>query len=404
MPKNIVILLDGTSNAIKENRSNILRLYGTLQKNDEQVVYYDPGVGTFGADSAWLSLWRKAHEVWGLMTGWGLDQNVKEAYRFLVEHYDNGKKGGGKSGNVLKAGGTRDRIYIFGFSRGAYTARVLAGFIHAVGLMEPRNLNLLDYAYKAYKRIGEYDQQSATQEEKDKAFAEVRLFERMLKTDRPPIRMLGLFDTVASVIESGRYGPRLKSHAFTEKNESVQSVTHAVALDERRAMFRPLLWPEGGDYYGNPFNKSAAKQQDVKEQWFTGFHCDVGGGLSEQESELCKVPLLWMIARARQCGLKFNTRSINLIVRATGGDPKYVAPNPLATSHNSMKGFWRLLEFVPRKKPKDSKRVSLFGISLPLFERRHVPDGSVIHASVIERKNTLGVWPENIPANHKVEP
>jgi uncharacterized protein (DUF2235 family) len=132
MPKNIVILLDGTSNEILADRSNILRLYGALEKSDRQLVYYDPGVGTFGAENAWLRFWRKTVEVLGLATGWGLDYNVKEAYRFLVENYDDGRSGGGEPGS-------RDNIYLFGFSRGAYTARVLAGFMHrrpSIGAME----------------------------------------------------------------------------------------------------------------------------------------------------------------------------------------------------------------------------------------------------------------------------
>lgn len=160
MPKNIAILLDGTSNEISSDRTNILRLYGILEKSDQQLVYYDPGVGTIGAEGAWSRFWRKAHEVWGLATGWGLDHNVKQAYRFLVENYDNGKHSGRNPAE-------RDQIYIFGFSRGAYSARVLAGFIHAVGLIEPRNLNLLDYAYRAYKRVGD--------KQHEEAFEEIRL-------------------------------------------------------------------------------------------------------------------------------------------------------------------------------------------------------------------------------------
>lgn len=139
---------------------------------------------------------------------------------------------------------------------------MLAGFINAIGLMEPRNLNLLDYAYRAFKSVGS--------KQAENAFAEVRLYERILDTDRPPIRMLGLFDTVASVIESGRFGPRLASHAYTSKNPSVQSVYHAVAMDERRTMFRPLLWPAGEEYWGNPFPKKSAPKQEVQEVWFAG--------------------------------------------------------------------------------------------------------------------------------------
>lgn len=111
MPKNIILLCDGTSNEIARNRTNILRLYGCLKKDEDQLVFYDPGVGTFGAENAWLSFWRRAVEIWGLITGWGLDANVKEAYRFLVEHYDDGTRE-----NV--ADEAPDRIYIIGFSRG----------------------------------------------------------------------------------------------------------------------------------------------------------------------------------------------------------------------------------------------------------------------------------------------
>lgn len=384
MAKSIVLLLDGTSNEISSKRTNILRLYGTLEKSDEQVVYYDPGVGTFGADNAWSRVWRKVAEVWGLATGWGLDKNVKEAYRFLVEHYDNGKG---------RDDGERDRIYVFGFSRGAYAARVLTGFIHAIGLIEPRNLNLLDYAYRAYKRIGET--------EKDGAFAEVRLYERILATDRPPIRMLGLFDTVASVIESGRFGPRLKSHAFTRTNTSVEAVSHAVAIDEKRTMFRPQLWPTNQEYWGNPFNGSQARPQDIEEVWFAGGHGDVGGGYSEADSSLCKIPLIWMIDRAKICGLKFRTRSVNRLVLGQNSD-KYTSPDPLAASHRTMTFWWSLLEFFPRRKPKDSSRPSLFGVALPLFERRAIPASAKVHSSVASRKDKLEKWSSNIPDDHEI--
>lgn len=389
MPKNVVILLDGTSNEIERDRTNILRLYGVLAKDAEQLVYYDPGVGTFGAEGAWSRFWRKAHEVWGLATGWGLDQNVKDAYRFLAENYNNGKRQGEDSVE-------RDQIFIFGFSRGAYSARVLAGFIHAIGLIEPRNLNLLDYLYRAYKSVGE--------DEKQEAFAEVRLYERILNPDRPPIRMLGLFDTVGSVIESGRIGLRLKSHAFTSRNTSVQSVSHAVAIDERRTMFRPQLWPADQEYWGNPFNNMAAQPQDTKEVWFAGGHGDVGGGYPEADSALCKVPLLWMLERAKLCDLRIRQQSVNTIVMGAKAGAKYVSPNALGSAHETMTFAWSILEFMPRRMPSGSARPSLLGISLPLFERRRLPNGARIHRSVAERKEHFGQWPPNIPADYEVEP
>ncbi len=387
MPKNIVILLDGTSNEVSANRTNILRLYGTLEKSERQLVYYHPGVGTLGADGAWLRFWRKATEVWGLATGWGLDANVKDAYRFLVENYDNGQR---KGQDPLG----RDEIFIFGFSRGAYTARVLAGFLHAAGLIEARNLNLLDYVYRAYKRIGENGSDG---------FAEMRLYERVLDPDRPPIRLLGLFDTVASVIESGRYGPRLRYHAFTKRNRSVEAIRHAVAIDERRTMFNPQLWPEGEEYWGNPFNHENASPQDALEVWFAGAHGDVGGGYPESQSKLPKVALAWMIEQVSRLGLHFRTRTVNSIVLGANPSKNYVAPDGNAPIHNTMTLAWACLEFIPRRRPALSKRPALFGWTIPLFERRTIPEGARIHRTVINRAKNGGKTPLNLPTSYRIE-
>jgi uncharacterized protein (DUF2235 family) len=373
--KNLVILLDGTSNQVSADRTNVLRLYGVLAKGEDQIVYYEPGVGTLGADGSWLRLWRKITEVWGLATGWGLDDNVKEAYRFLVEHYDRGP------GPTKE----RDRIFIFGFSRGAYTARVLAGFIRALGLIERRNLNLLDYAYRAYKRIGE----SGTT-----GFEEIRLFERMLDPDRPPIRLLGLFDTVSSVIESGRFGPRLRSHAFTRTNTSVEAVRHAVAIDERRTMFNPQLWPAGGEFHSHPIAKTDVRLQDVLEVWFNGVHGDIGGGYSENQSQLPKVALNWMIEQAKPLELRFVTRTVNSVVLGEPqGNSPYVAPDGAAKPHDSMTLRWAILEFLPRRKPTLSRRPSFLGWMIPFFERRVIPEGAHLHQSVAGRSPS----PPNLP-------
>jgi uncharacterized protein (DUF2235 family) len=389
MSKNIIILLDGTSNQVSANRTNILRLYGVLEKSDRQLVFYDPGVGTLGADGAWLAQWRKATEVWGLATGWGLDDNVKRAYRFLVDNYDGGHVDSEK----------RDHIFIFGFSRGAYASRVLAGFINALGLIERRNLNLLDYAYRAYKRIGEAG---------TTGFEEMRLYERMLDNDRPPIRCLGLFDTVASVIESGRFGPRLRSHAFTSRNPSVQSVRHAVALDEHRTMFNPTLWPKGGKYRGNPFNVAGEIDQDLREVWFNGCHSDVGGGLPEKCSALAKEALRWMIDQTAPMGVRYVSRTVRSVVLGQGGTKNsagqsYVAPDGAGTVHESMTAFWPLLEFVPRRKAARSRRPAIFGWSIPLFERRGVPEGAVFHSSVVARIEKGDPPVPNLPVSYVKE-
>lgn len=392
MSKNIVILLDGTSNQISENRTNILRLYQCLQKDKRQLVYYDPGVGTFGGDSSWFRSGSKIREIWGLATGMGLDRNVKEAYRFLVENYNSGKAADGGSP------GERDRIFISGFSRGAYTARVLAGFINAIGLMKPANLNLLDYAYRAYKGIDEKDDHDAS------SFAEVRLFERTLAADRPPIRFVGVFDTVASMIERGRRGVRLKSHAFTARNVSVESFRHAVAIDERRTMFQPMLWDKNQEYWGNLFNRRAAVPQDSKEVWFAGVHGDVGGGYPEKQSALAKIPLGWMVEEAKKCGVLFRTQNVNAVVYGMGDDGRHIGPDVLGEKHKTLTLPWWIAECVPRRKAANSKRPGILGLTLPLGERRFIPATSHLHRSVIQRRDTLGEWPSNMPKNFEIEP
>ena len=112
----------------------------------------------------------------------------------------------------------------------------------------------------------------------------------MLRPRRPAIRCLGVFDTVGSVIEWGRIGPRLRTRAFTRKNVSILLVRHAVGIDERRTMFQPQLWPDGEEYWGGPFRPRTVKEQDVTEVWFSGVHGDVGGGYPEKDSQLAKFP------------------------------------------------------------------------------------------------------------------
>lgn len=381
MAKDIVILLDGTSNEISTNRTNILRLYGTLCKSDTQVVYYDPGVGTFGGENAISQTYRKGVEIWGMATGWGLDTNVKEAYRFLVENYDR------------TAG---DRIHLFGFSRGAYCARILAAFLHTFGLMESRNLNLLNYAYKAYKRI------DTTKEPVD--LSELGLYRNALRPHRPTVRFLGLFDTVASVIEWGRYFYRVRNHGFTELNPSVETLRHAVAIDERRRMFRPQLWPEGRKFDPTPDVEGGARAQDAREVWFTGVHGDIGGGYPEPRSGLAKYPLLWMIREATEAGLEFNDAVVRNIVLGEGDPPtKYSKPRFDLKVSRSMTAGWEALELLPGKTKAGSNRQSLLGWSIPLGENRYIPPGVRLHQSVVDRYEAQGPWPPHLPTSYKVE-
>lgn len=137
-PRNLIVCCDGTSNEPGPDITNVLKLFRILRKSERQLVFYDPGVGTLSLPDPWSRLHQKLLELLGLATGYGLDANVVRAYRFICEHYREG-----------------DRLFLFGFSRGAYTVRVLAGLIQLIGLLRPNQLNLADFAMKAYKRSSE---------------------------------------------------------------------------------------------------------------------------------------------------------------------------------------------------------------------------------------------------------
>jgi len=386
MGRNLVILCDGTANQVGADRSNVLRLYGCLERNDEQIVFYDPGVGTFGV----RGIFKKFRSGWatikGLALGVGIDDNVLEAYRFLLDTYESG-----------------DRIYLLGFSRGAYTARLIAGFIRIYGLMRKEQLQLLEYAWRAYLRC---EGEGAGRGES--AFAEIEHYQKVLRTKTPRIRFLGLWDTVASVFEPSPSGYWLQSRQrpYTNRNNIVETIRHAVAIDERRTMFQPSLWKPGEKYdrWSDEERKYIQTEQDLKEVWFAGCHSDVGGGFPEKESGLAKVAMAWMLDEAAKVGLHLDDDTVKKIIFAEISADKtesYVPPNASADIHESMTPAWSILEFLPRRiTPLASRvRLRLGNYYFPFKDRRKIPEGAIIHASVRERKADNQLNPPYQPPN-----
>ncbi|RVC72687.1 DUF2235 domain-containing protein, partial [Mesorhizobium sp. M2A.F.Ca.ET.046.02.1.1] len=283
MGKNIVVLCDGTGNQVEGDLSNVLKLFRIAVKNEQQIVYYNAGVGTIGLSSEWGRVFQDAKAIFGLATGYGLDDNIADAYRFVCEHYQEG-----------------DRIFLFGFSRGSYTVRAVAGMIHMVGLLRPAQLNVVSYALTAYKR--------ASQDNKLKIAWD---FGRVMGARHATIHFLGVWDTVASMIvprPDRLYLPSLRTLPYTRKNPSVRCFRHAVAIDERRRMFRLNKWEPDQIYEPLPFANPPSKiAQDVVEMGFAGVHSDVGGGYPEEESGLSKFPLAWLIEEAIGQGLLTDT-------------------------------------------------------------------------------------------------
>lgn len=364
-PRNLVIMLDGTGNELGRNLSNVLKLYRIAEKNADQLCYYNPGVGTISRQSAWARLSQKARGVLGLMTGYGLDENVLGAYKFLVENWREG-----------------DRVYMFGFSRGAWTVRVLAGFIHLIGLLKPEQANMCDSALGAYKR-------AASENDLPLAWH----FRQVIGARQMPIHFVGVWDSVASVIvpRADRFWvPSLETLPYTETNPSVDIFRHALALDERRRMFRVANWTEPQIYKPNPFNAASHKPQDIKQVWFAGVHSDIGGGYPEEESALSKIPLIWMVDEAKTAGFHINTSMFNHLAKGKprkGSSHVYVAPDPAGKMHISLSGGWWPLEFIPKKvKYREWQRRSLLGRYIPHGEPRAVPPSHSIHPSVAERK------------------
>lgn len=342
--KNIVVCLDGTGNQFKENNSNVVKLFRVLQRNPAtQVGYYDPGVGTLADPDYKTPIAKSLNKAFGLAFGRGLTRNVEEAYSYLMEHYEDG-----------------DDLFIFGFSRGAYTARVLAGFIHQCGLLEKGCQNLIPYAMKLYKK------------------ADFQVSGRFKATLARPCRVkfLGLWDSVSTF--GWVYDPL--HLPWTTNNASVGAVRHALAIDERRVFFRPKLW--------------GPKTEDTRQVWFAGVHSDVGGGYPESKSGLAKVALEWMIKEALKFELLIDDVKYEKYVLGMRGDKPYkhyVGPSATADQHESLKGPWWPVELLPQREQtfeSGGERRRWHGPHLG--GRRTIPEGAKFHRSVEARLTSGG--------------
>lgn len=350
MSKNIVLCLDGTGNQFKEDNSNVVNLSRVLIKNPKtQIVYYNPGVGTLADPAYKTPILKKLSKIAGLAFGYGIIKDIEEAYIFLMNNYEEG-----------------DRIYIFGFSRGAYTARSLAGLIHCCGLLEKGNNSLLPYAINLFN----------SRKIDFKVLAKFKhTFGRICE-----IELLGLWDSVSSI--GWVYSPTF--FPFTINNRSVKAVRHALSIDEKRILFSPLHW---GDKYRS--------QQNIKEVWFSGVHSDVGGGYPESESGLAKIALQWMIEEVSgsDFSVLIDENKYNRYVLGKGNSKEYINPSIEADSHNSLKGLWKVIQFIPLSVWNKNTRSTHLEI---VSTERLIKKGSTIHSSVLDRYESHGYNARNI--------
>lgn len=379
--RNLVILCDGTSNEIDSKLSNVLKLFRMASKSDEQRLYYDPGIGTIGDDTPWARMRQKARSAFELATGYGFDKNLVDAYTWLCQNWES----------------EDDRIWLFGYSRGAYTVRALAGLVHMLGIMRPDQANLTGYAVKAYRTMSERGDFEITDH-----------FSKVVGARRATIHFVGVWDTVASIIVPGwrkLLFATLEHLPYTQRNPSVRHFRQALAIDERRRLFRPRIWTDPQAFVENPFNPENSEAQSIQQVWFAGCHGDVGGGHLETQSGLSKYPLIWLVEEAKEKGLDIHVQSLNRLGRGErypGDKRTYSEPSAKAPLHRSLQGAWHLLEILPKsqKRREWSAKWTLLGIYFPLGEPRPIPEQSLIHRSVEERMRDLPDYrPVNLPVH-----
>jgi hypothetical protein len=369
-PRNIVICCDGTGNEFGDTNSNVVKLYTALEIDAAQVAYYHPGVGTMGDPNQQHRLGREWSRIKGLVFSAGFKTNVLDAYQYLMETYNDG-----------------DRLYLIGFSRGAYTVRALAGLLDGYGLLCRGNEGHLPYAWRLY--VNQHDVR--TRNAINPAVNSAAAFKETFSHKDFRIHFVGVWDTVSSV--GWIYTPlRLFNVA---QNKTIATARQALSIDERRCFYQDNLW---GD---------SLPGQDVEQVWFAGVHSDVGGSYPQESSGLSNIPLQWMLVQAHNAGIRLIPERVKLVL----GEPTtaYPACQPLyekpksSPIHKSLKGLWWALEALPHIFYDKDLGEELHRI--PFGAWRKIPDGALVHSSVVQRLKDHGseYSPKNLAATDLTE-
>jgi uncharacterized protein (DUF2235 family) len=282
--KRIITCSDGTWNQpdVKDRgvivQSNVEKMFNSIcsfgksKDNTQdvgQVKAYDQGVGTG---------YSALDKISGGITGAGIDKNIKDLYTFLCINYEPG-----------------DELYLFGFSRGAYTARSLAGLIKCCGVLKPANIHLVDDAYNLYRDRNRYSLPSS---DMMKAWRS-----NFSQEDITEILFMGVWDTVGALgipltIFKSFNHDKYKFHDCT-LGTNVKYAYHALAINEKRRLFQPTLWNLSTTVMNDPEHP-----QVLEQRWFAGAHANIGGGYAD--SGLSDITLDWLIKKAEDVGLCFH--------------------------------------------------------------------------------------------------
>src|SRR5437588_213063 len=262
--KRIAICADGTWNVRdqvdqktkKRHPSNVTKVARAIVPCDkrgiDQIVYYHDGVGTGGG----------LDRLTGGAFGEGIESNIRDLYRFIVYNHDDD-----------------DELYFFGFSRGAFTVRTLAGFMNKVGLVQKDHDYFVPDLYECYEK-GEGPGSPTW----DRIFRDVKI-----RRGCPPIRFIGVWDTVGALGAPGLLGQLFNKNKYryhdVTLNANIKNAYHALAIDERRKPFAPNVWTRPKDWGGT-----------LQQAWFPGVHSNVGGGYSPDG--LANEALHWIVEKA----------------------------------------------------------------------------------------------------------
>ncbi len=305
MPKKLIVCADGTWNTENEtdhgmpSPTNVTKVARALLPTDSegvhQVVHHIDGVGTdFGI------------KVRGGAVGRGIFHNVLAGYRFLYQNYEPG-----------------DQVYLFGFSRGAYTARSLSGLVRNSGLLRRGEEAHEDEAVALYR---DYSPETAPDGPASVAFRAAHSYD-------VGIEFIGVWDTVGALGIpglSGRFrvlkGLDWQFHDVSLSSK-VKHAFHALAIHEHRTEFEPTLWER---------SDGAPKEQVLEQAWFSGVHADVGGGYPQ--TGLSDVALQWMVGKAEEHGKLAFDRALLAKLQ----------PDSLAKGHDSFGAFYRVLDWLRR--------------------------------------------------------
>ncbi|KAB8238238.1 T6SS phospholipase effector Tle1-like catalytic domain-containing protein [Aspergillus alliaceus] len=403
--RELVLCFDGTGNTFRADggESNILKIFRMLDRTKEN-RFAAAGIGTDVTMASFSSLAYQA--VANLPTSRIVDQalatsfndHVISGYRFLARRWVPGS-----------------RIYLFGFSRGAYTARFLNEMLDFAGLISADNEETIPFVWDAFIRwkFAESEQEIKETE------ASLRMCRETMCRSPGLVHFLGLFDTVNSVAEFSRVVDK-----EIEVRPSPKIMRHAVSIDEKRIKFQPVLFKPPKLFGEKPkisrTSTWAAKAEsaishsprleDFEEVYFAGDHSDVGGGWPSEKPGPSQIPLMWMVQEAIWAELTFDPIQLKrhgcFNPRIEDYDPKILEAAERAQIHDSLgydsgRGvetlFWRVMEYLPIKRPKvgpdgNVRETRWHGRGL----RRPLPEEAKIHASVLHR---LGYDREYRPFN-----